>query len=77
MRLRMIVHSGSNSEILQDLEDYGFNKDHVDRLFDGLITNGVVAQRWLEERRLIDSTKDRDTKADCKDSSPHHVATVA
>ena len=77
MRLRMIIHSGSNSEILQDMEDYGFNKNHVDRFFDGLISNGVVAQRWLDERRQIESTKTSETETGCKDASPVPLATIA
>jgi hypothetical protein len=55
MRLRIIVHSGSNSEVLQDMAEYGLKKEHVDRFFDGLITNGFVTQRWLNQRRLLET----------------------
>lgn len=50
-RLRFHSHSGSSRQVLASLEKVGLGQAHVDCLFGGLLSNGTLATKWLEQCR--------------------------
>jgi hypothetical protein len=52
----MLVHSGSTSEVLQQLAEYGLDETHVDCFFGGLAKNCELAQSWLDARRRLEQS---------------------
>ena len=49
-----MVHSGSDSEILQDVAEYGLEKQHIDCIFAGVAKNCLATQAWLADRRKFE-----------------------
>lgn len=50
MRLRTLLHAGSNNEILAQFQDYGLGTSHVKCVFGGYVSNGTRLREWLDER---------------------------
>jgi len=56
-RLRLQLHAGSTSEILEIFQEFGMGQDHVKVIFGGYGGNQPLLQEWLQQRQLIE--KDR------------------
>ena len=54
MRMRMITHSGSKSEILASIQEYGMGEVHVEAVFGGILRNPARARIWLDKRRKLE-----------------------
>ena len=52
----MCIHSGSNSDILRQLAEFGLDERHTDCFFEGLVATSLAAQGWLEQRRAVEET---------------------
>jgi hypothetical protein len=53
-RLRVYSHSGSSSEIFDQVEPFGFTRSHVSCIFGGLVEHDILLQTWLDERKNIE-----------------------
>lgn len=57
-RLRGILHTGSDTEVLASLGDYGLGKDHVHGLFGRTHNNMERLLAWLDERKLLEQQRE-------------------
>ncbi len=56
--MRILVHRGSRSELLDRLGDYGLGESHVDRLFCGCPGHMPYLRAWLDEREAMERSRD-------------------
>lgn len=57
-RLRLHMHAGSTSEILQRFQDFGLSSVHCHAVFGGYVGNRPPLQAWMDERRAVEQARE-------------------
>jgi hypothetical protein len=59
MRLRTILHAGSDNEVLDRLGDFGLGGDHAEIFFGRTLARAELHLEWLRERQVIEQERER------------------